>query len=407
MDDLQSTPPVFVVGVPRSGTTLLSAMLAAHPRLVCGPETHFFDQLINVDARAICRRTGWPTNAIDYLYSINHVGESIPANYGLTRQELAQALSKREPSLPSILSGMIEIYMRRSGKQRWIEKTPDHLPHVARIRKYYPDSPIVRIVRDPRDVVASLLAVPWGPSTLIQAIDLWRIFDDQSAWFFEADARCHTLQYEDLVRAPESTLRNLCQFLGEPFDPIMLDTSSSARLVNAANEPWKTKVGERIDVSRIQAWRQKLSEDELRLVEAWVGDRLRWYGYPVLDFDCPHLVEVHSLVELDDYPEVANALIARGARFWRLPGERPELSLFLGDPNEWRLGVKRWTRVTRAVGLMWAITRHRLEGVPMAWLQLPGRAEVPGICAKLLSWMLPRPTSSHFVPEFTGSGSPA
>ena len=149
MDDQRYSPPIFIVGVPRSGTTLLAAMLGAHPRLACGPETHFFHYL-PADADGLCRGDDWPRAAIDYLYSIRHVGESIPANYGLTRPELTEALARKEPSVPSILSGMVEIYAGRNGKPRWVEKTPDHLPHVARIRRYYPDSPIVRILRDPR-----------------------------------------------------------------------------------------------------------------------------------------------------------------------------------------------------------------------------------------------------------------
>ncbi len=407
MNDPRSAPPIFVVGVPRSGTTLLSAMLAAHPRLVCGPETHFFDQLVHVDARGICRRAGWPKDAIDYIYSIKHVGESIPANYGLTREELTEALARRKPSIPAILSGMMELYMDRVGKRRWIEKTPDHLPYVARIRRYYPDSPIVRIVRDPRDVAASLLAVWWGPGSLLKAIDVWRTFDDRSARFFEVDSRCHTLRYEDLVLEPEPTLRELCRFLDESFDPDMLDTSRSARLVNAANEPWKTKVAEKPDASRVEAWRQKLSGEELRLVEAYLGDRLRSYDYPLLGFDCPHFVEVHPLTTLDDYPEVLAELVSRGARFWRLPGERPELSLFLGNPNAWRLGNAKPARLARTAGLLGTIARRRLAGVPLAWFQPPEQAPVPGLCPKLLSWALPSPTSRHHVPEFAHPSNPA
>ncbi len=114
-DGPRSSPPIFVAGVPRSGTTLLPAMLATHPRLVCGPETRFFGRPGADAARALCRRDDWPGAAIDYRYSIDHVGESIPANYGLTRRELTEAPARREPS---ILSGMIELYMERNDDHR-------------------------------------------------------------------------------------------------------------------------------------------------------------------------------------------------------------------------------------------------------------------------------------------------
>lgn len=403
MNNSRCSAPIFVVGVPRSGTTLLSAMLAAHPHLVCGPETHFFNALADVDARGLLRRADWPRSAVDFLYSIEHVGGAIPENFGLTRRELTEALARREPSIPSILSGMVELYMERQGKGRWVEKTPDHLLQLDEIRRHYPDSPIVRIIRDPRDVMASWMAVPWGPSTLLSAISHYWLHHDRSARFFEADARCHTLRYEDLVRAPESTLRELCRAVDEPFDPAMLDTSSSVRLVNAANEPWKVKAAERVDASRAEAWRDRLSGDDIRLVEAYLGDQLQANGYPMVAPEFPHYFEVHSPWVLQHHPEVAAEMVARGARSWGLPGERPALSLFLGDPNGW-IGTGRWTRLADAARLARSILGHRLRGVPMAWINPQGRARVRGISSGAISRLLPRPMAGHLALQIARPG---
>ncbi len=418
MSDPRRSPPIFVVGVPRSGTTMLSAMLAAHPRLACGPETHFFLHLDAPAARGIGRRAGWPRAAVDYLYSIDHGEEPIPGQFGLTRRDLAEALARRRPSIAAILSGMSELYMERLGKRRWVEKTPDHLPHVARIRRHYPDSPIIRIVRDPRAVACSLLGVPWGPSTLLGGVALWRAYDTRAARFFEVDPRCHTLRYEDLVRAPEAELTRLCRAIGEDFDPAMLDTRESARLVKAANEPWKAKVAEHVDASRAEAWRTRLSADDLRLVEALVGDRLRAYGYAVLGFEFAHRVELLSLMAKGTHSEFMNAwraveqgrevigeLVAQGARFWGPPGEKPRLSLFLGDPNGC-LGETRWTRLTGTAQMAWAIVRRRLGGVPMAWFHAPDQG-VPGRCAGAISRLLPPPAAGLRNPEFARPGDPA
>jgi hypothetical protein len=399
-------PPIFIVGVPRSGTTLLAAMLGAHPRLICGPETHFFTHLFPAVARRIRHRADWPGAALDYVYSIHHVGESIPANYGLTREELAEEMAPREPSVPSALAAMIELYMRRNGKRRWIEKTPDHLPYVGRIRGYYPDSPIIRIIRDPRDVATSLQKVDWGPGSLLSALSVWRGYDERSTRFFERDRRCHTVRYEDLVRDPEPSLREVCRAIDEPFDPVMLDTTRSAHQVNAAAESCKTNVARGVDTSRVEAWRNELPEDDLRLVEAYLGDRLRAYGYPVLGFEVPHPVEVHALGLLAQDPDMAASLVARGARFWAHPGERPELALFLGDPNEWLSGG-RLTRLRIAARLAGAVARHRLRGVPIEWIYTAGRATIRGIGARALSRLLPDPAASLRVPELAGWGGAA
>ncbi len=389
-DRSRPAPPIFVVGVPRSGTTLLAAMLGAHARIICGPETHFFSDLLPAVVRQIRRRSNWPAAALDYLYSIRHVGESIPANYGLGRDELAGELARRKPSVPSVLTAMLDLYMRRNGKQRWVEKTPDHLPCVEQIRGYYPDSPIIRIIRDPRDVVISLVRVSWGPDSLLSAIELWRRYDDASARFFARDRRCHTLHYKDLVRDPEPVLRDLCRAIDEPFDSAMLDTSRSAQLVNAAAEPWKAKAAEGIDTSRVEAWRKELSGNELRLIEAHLGDRLLAYGYPMLGLVAPHAVEVHTRKQFAQHPEVAESLVERGARFWRLPGERPALALFLDDPNGW-LPTTRLGRLIDTARLVATLARYRRVGIPVEWIDLAERGDIRGRCARLLSLALPSP----------------
>src|SRR5262249_42608174 len=82
LNDPRSSPPIFVTGVPRSGTTLLAAMLGAHPRLVCGPENYFFQCLADVGARALCRRADWPKAAIDFLFSIQYGSHSKRTDVG-------------------------------------------------------------------------------------------------------------------------------------------------------------------------------------------------------------------------------------------------------------------------------------------------------------------------------------
>lgn len=402
MNDSRIAPPIFIVGVPRSGTTLLAAMLGAHPRLLCGPETFFFTYP-SISQASLCHEVDWPQPAVDFLYSLEHVGKSVPSNYGLSREEITAELAQRRPSIASILSGLIELYMRPHGKSRWIEKTPDHLIFVDRIRKHYPESPIIRILRDPRDVATSLLRVDWGPGSLIRALDIWRNRDELSAGFFERDARSYTLRYEDLVRDPEPVLRELCRVIDEPFDPAMLDTSRSARLVNATAEACKTKVANSVDPSRAEAWRREFSEEELKLVEAVLGDRLRAYGYPVLDFESPHPVEVRNIGLLDQYPDLAAGLLARGARFWSHPGERPELALFVDDPNEW-ISYRQPDRLRDTVQIARTIMRHRLTGVPIEWVHPTGR--VPGRCAQALSLLLPRPQAGSRVPEFVRLNGP-
>ena len=293
----------------------------------------------------------------------------------------------------------MELPLRRAGKPRWVEKTPDHLPYVAQIRRCFPDSPIVRILRDPRDVLASLVSLPWGPTSYFEGVQFWTNFDDRSAQFLAADANTHTLRYEDLVRSPATTLKELCLFLGEPYDTAMLDTSESARFVNATNETWKTKVSEKVDASRVQAWRQKLTDDERQLIEAFLGDRLRAYGYESGGSELPHYVDVYPRGVLEKYPKAVEELVARGGRFWRAPGEKPGQAIFVGNPYENWINGDRWERLVKTAGIIHTAARYRLGGIPMGWLQVPDAPDLRGTCYSIIAHALPAPVPIGCINE--------
>ena len=210
-----TTPPIFVVGVQRSGTTLLAAMLAAHSKLSCGPETHFFRWLDTVDVSELCATETWPEPARAFIGSIDHVGPTAEArvslidNYRIDAADVDRYLRARPASVASILGSVVEQHMTAQGKRRWVEKTPDHLRHVQAIRQHFPDALIVRVVRDPRDVALSLMKVPWGVELVSRGPPvLGPDGRPPAATVLAGDPRCHTVRFEDLVSEPRrQTLR--------------------------------------------------------------------------------------------------------------------------------------------------------------------------------------------------------
>ncbi|OGR95850.1 MAG: hypothetical protein A2V88_13220 [Elusimicrobia bacterium RBG_16_66_12] len=308
--------PIFIVGVPRSGTTLLAAMMGAHSRLGCGPETHFFRGLLEVDVDRLCRLDSWPGRAVDFLFSIRHVGRPVPENYGICRQSLETCLARKTPGVDSILSALTETYALSLGKSRWVEKTPYHLLCLSQIRRHFPDSPVVRIVRDPRDASLSLSRMPWGGVGFMGALCRWKDWDSRSSHFFGSDGRAYTLRYEDLLRSPETELRKLCGFIGERFEDSMRDTARSCLHVNRMDEPWKRMSGRPLDESRVYAWRRHLSKTQNRMAEALLWERLKAYGYPVLGGSDGLRRRVYG-VALTAWARVQKALQARpGGTLW-------------------------------------------------------------------------------------------
>lgn len=376
--------PIFVVGAPRSGTTLLAAMLAAHSRLSCGAETHFLNQDVPLDATRLCDPARWPGPAVEYLCSIDVLGRSAPELYGFSREQLETYLRARPPSLVAILEALTEQHMTQVGKQRWVEKTPGHCLCVSTIRRLFPASPIVRIVRDPRDVALSLRRVEWGPSSLIECVWKWRAFEVISAPFFETDPHALTLRYEDLVLATEATLRKVCDFIGEEFQAGMADTSQSIRHVNRLGVAFKTKAGTPPDPSRVWSWQRSLTDQENRVSEAVLGIYLRKYGFLCRD-DFKGYAAVYPAARSRYYWPALQNFVAEGFRFWpEHPRERPALRVYLGRPDadDWLPGnslARLWSAAKIGVDL-W---RARVAGPPVRWFnERPGQAQ--GLCARLL-----------------------
>lgn len=388
--------PVFVVGVQRSGTTLLAAMLNAHSGLSCGPETHVFSHLHPyLSRRALGRRrlrrrlfSDWPDSALALLCSIQHAHTPMVSNHGFTTALVKDYLGSNNPGLVTIASSMPDLYRVQARKRRWVEKTPDNIRYIDTVRALFPEAPIVRIVRDPRDVALSLSRVPFGPKTVVDALNSWIAHHSVSEDFFRTDHNSCTIKYEDLVTDPVATMTNLCDFIGEEFEPGMLDTSNSARDVNRTAEPWKNKAGEPPDTGRVKAWRRSLSPDMNRLAEMIAGDRMLDLQYDVRN-EFPYYCEFFPAVT-STVTKPASELASRGYRTWKADsGERPEMRIFAGHPDSghWLTGEssKRPFKLLRIAG---TIVASRVAGIPVKWFPGAEQQEHPSKCGRVLTRML-------------------
>jgi hypothetical protein len=282
MPETRSEAPVFIVGIARSGTTLLSAMLSAHSRLDCGPESRFFARYRHLDAAARARlveRSMWPRPAVDFIASLRNQGHPINELFGLTLPQIDGFLAAREPSLAAMLESLTVLHAQAAGKARWMEKTPRHLLMVEALWRHWPDAFVVRIVRDPRDVALSLARMPFAKDSVVG--NLVRIDQDERASHerIESDARAMTLRYEDLVTQPERELRRVCAFIGEAYEPRMLDSRETAGAVAAEHEWWKAAVAGPLNSDSVGRWQREMPFDTRRFAALHLADYLRRHGY--------------------------------------------------------------------------------------------------------------------------------
>jgi hypothetical protein len=262
---------VFIVGCARSGTTWLQIILGSHPDVATVRETHLFDRYV----------AG--------LFSHWLSEENSSSKDGL------RALMQ-QPDFDAACRGFTDavfdrIAARNPGARIVLEKTATHLRHWRLIRRLYPDALFLNIVRDPRAVVSSLLAVgreSWGkggPQDLQEAAMFWRssvrIGRDELAGlgpdFLE-------IRYEDLSADPDAVLARVYQWLAIPTLSYDRDRFSieALRTDQTKGEPSSPQWDNRENFFRrgeVGGWQHDFSRDQIELIEAICLDLMEEIGY--------------------------------------------------------------------------------------------------------------------------------
>ena len=234
--------PIFMIGAMGSGTTLLRLILDSHERIAVPQETGFM--------RAY--------NAHQFI-PFKWSGRNWAKRMGWSREEL-------DEELRAFYDRIFMRYAAQHGKQRWGEKTPLHTWHIDDMARVLPDAVFVGIVRHPGGSVGSNVT-RWSPP-LGQAISHYRRYTKELI----RQAAVHKdrfviIRYEELVLQPEPVLRELLEWLGEPWSPQVLEHHSvqGARGGKLKVEG-RSRVDDPIDVARIAKWSTALdARTKLRL----------------------------------------------------------------------------------------------------------------------------------------------
>jgi hypothetical protein len=270
--------PIFLVGCPRSGTTLLSVILHAHPRIAMPPETRFLlpmyrerlgfgDLTVAANRRRMAERiTGKGTKFGDL---------------GLDRNAVIEQIVAAPPTIGSAAGTVWREFARSRGKVRWGEKRPSYWRDTGLILRLFPDAQIIHLVRDGRACVASLTQVGWWQQGSHDAMASWTMADAELRRVGRRlpAGSYHRLRYEDLLTDPRAELGALCRFLGEEFDEAMLDYTGAARDIVPARKSWHARTRGSLDPNRIEAWRTALQPREIGLFETVARRELLRNGY--------------------------------------------------------------------------------------------------------------------------------
>jgi hypothetical protein len=265
---------VLVLGVRRSGTTLLRVMLDRHSELAVPDESYFVPQLADRHFRHVD-----PDEFVDDLRRIDTLAE-----WDVPLEKVRARLTERMP-IGAAIGTVYAVYAEERGKARWGDKTPMYMQNLRLLERLFPDALFVHLIRDGRDAALSFLSMPKGLMT-----ETWMQPRDVSAfagqWRAEVkaaqrlgrrvgDRRYLEVRYEDLVGDVEQVLRRISTFARLSYEHDMADYVGN---VDVSSKPHQQSL-KRPPTAGLRDWRLQMSPHDVGAFDRVAGDLLAELGY--------------------------------------------------------------------------------------------------------------------------------
>jgi len=278
-------PYVFVVGCPRSGTTLLQRMLDNHPQLTVANDTHFITRAV----KTTLRRDPNPQMKPDCLEAVLNYRRTY--RMGLEDVDMRQAATDSD-TYAEFVSKLYNLRGARQKKTLSGEKTPSYCRQIPALHTLFPASRFIHIVRDGRDTTLSTLG--WATET--KGPGKWGLWKEDPVgtcalwWRWQVgtgdrDGRTlppglyRSLRYEDLVSNTQAELRGITDLLALPYSEDMVNYHTGKERKNSglsAKSAWLPPV------QGLRDWREDMSPEDISVFENIAGDLLSHFGYECL-----------------------------------------------------------------------------------------------------------------------------
>lgn len=278
--------PVFIVGTPRSGTTLVRLVLDSHPSIAITPESSFLFRAGRIWNRIYGDKLNEKKVGafIKDLNSLPQVRDWLPST--CTPERVIEQCHG-DFSWGSVLNCVFDLYAESRQKPRWGDKTPKNLYAVEDIFAKFPDAKIVVVVRDCRDVVMSMQNADFSRSTHVLAALRWQKDAERGRELIEKYGdRVFILKYEDLLENPEKEIKTTLEYCGLDNDPSILK-----RYMAHEDDVAHTKSDlymKPISPSNLNKWKTSMPDKIISDCEAIAGNGLRYFGYETR-FDNPSI----------------------------------------------------------------------------------------------------------------------
>lgn len=244
---------VFVVGSPRSGTTLLQNIIRSHSNY-------------------------WSIEGETGAFTWQNFFSERRHHFGMNAEILAELYNK-SPDIVSFFDKIVSAN-KPADKVCFVEKTPQHVMHLKFIKKHFPKSKIINIVRDGRDCYCSALShggIPSSRSIEVFA-NYWKKCVKKAIVHHEDRNFIINVRYEDLTKDPYSIINEIMNFLGSEPEAEQLDSLHYGNDRRSVEKRFK-RLNEKISQKSVGKWNKLLSDHEISRFEKIERNELQYFGY--------------------------------------------------------------------------------------------------------------------------------
>lgn len=287
MDDTNSPrlPFFFILGRPRSGTTLLRTLFDAHPHVIIPPECPLILHIYPDYKKGILPNE---KNIAALMHTLQGIHKFNDWNVDITALRYALLQCKKTLKFDQLIAliylSVPSLYPKES-PQYLGDKNPIYALYPKKLKSLFPDAKFIFLVRDYRDNILSILRLyPEFPVIATHAIRWREVFKKFHRMAVKHPHDFLLLRYEDLAEKPEDTLKKACTFLGITWSAHMLQFHAKGQEAslqhNAAfNEKWHPGLYQPIHTDTLGRWKKVMQEKDVRLVDTIVGKWAEIAGY--------------------------------------------------------------------------------------------------------------------------------
>ena len=253
---------IFIIGVGRSGTSLLQSILNSHSEISFLPETQFLRNYV------------FKKNILINESNYRQIIKQLENDSRFSRLNIyPELVIEKSENMIDVYKSITNLFLKNKNKKIVGDKDPKIIENIKSLNYFFPNSKIIHIIRDPRDVVLSRTKARWSKKYpyFIHSIIyyLQMTLGRKMLYKYYSKSNYYELKYEDLIRESDYELKKICNFLGVEYEKNILNyQDSSSELVSKDEFDWKKETFNPVDSKNFNKWKKEFNFFKILIIES-------------------------------------------------------------------------------------------------------------------------------------------